>query len=64
MKSTVVNMAGLKPARCVRIILQKLQGLYKYFPPSFARVLFEKYYRRPIYLNNSFFVEKGVSFVS
>ena len=28
MKSTVVNMAGLKPVRCVRIIFQKFQSLY------------------------------------
>ena len=61
MKSTVVNMAGLKPARCVRIIFQKFQGLYTYFPPSFAKVLLEKYCQRPIYLINSFFLcKKGV----
>ena len=60
MKSTVVNIADLKPARCVRIILQKFQGLHMYFPPSFARVLLEKYCRRPIYLINSFFCAKKV----
>ena len=61
MKSTVVNMAGLKPARCVCIIFQKFQGLYTYFPPSFARVLLEKSVSKAYLLNQLFFLcKKGV----